>query len=258
LKKYLRALVEEFPHAAAESYHVFGWRGAYLAANAFLFRRQPACVVLPGFGKIGSWAEATNLIDNFSLGELRSEEVENHLRTSKDAWVVDVGVNVGVTSRWWLSLADHVQVIGVDMFQEALDFTTTSMPDVGTAERWHPVCAAVGDSDRTVQLRYTNPLEGTSRVDSVSGDKLRTIRVQRLDEILAPIAPTRIGLLKIDIEGSAGAALMGAPKTLARSDYVSVETHSDGETRTSSRALIAAGFHVFHCHGRTMWWARQG
>ena len=36
---------------------------------------------------------------------------------------MDVGVNVGVSSRWWLSLADHVQVIGIDMFQEALDFS---------------------------------------------------------------------------------------------------------------------------------------
>jgi len=28
MKKYLRSLVEQYPNAAAESYHVFGWRGA--------------------------------------------------------------------------------------------------------------------------------------------------------------------------------------------------------------------------------------
>jgi FkbM family methyltransferase len=258
MKKYLRSLVEEFPHAAAESYHVFGWRGVYLATCVFLFRHQPFPVSLAGFGKIHSWAEAINLIDNFSLGELRSEEVENHLRGSTGSWVVDVGINVGVSARWWLSLAGHVQVIGIDMFQEALDFTTLRTETIGARERWHPLCGAVGESDRVVELRFSDPLEGTSRLDSSIGGKLRKIRVQPLDAMLAPIAPKRIGLMKIDIEGAAGLALTGASETLAKCDYVSVETHSDEETRTSSRALIAAGFHIFHVRGRAMWWQRLG
>jgi FkbM family methyltransferase len=253
----LRALVEEYPHAAAEGYHAFGWRGAYLATSAFLFRSQPFPISLPRFGKIRSWPEATNFIDNFALGELRSEEVENHLRTSQESWVIDIGVNVGVSCRWWLSLADHIQVIGIDMFQEALDFTTASVSGIGARERWHPLSGAVGESDSVVELRFGDPLEGTSRLDSTTGANVRKIRVQTLDAILSPIAPKKIGLLKLDIEGAAGRALMGARETLPRCDYVSVETHSDEETRTSSRALIEAGFNVFHCRGRTMWWQRQ-
>jgi FkbM family methyltransferase len=256
MKKYLRSLVEEFPHAAAESYHVFGWRGVYLATCVFLLRAQPFPVSLPGFGKIHSWAEAINLIDNFSLGELRSDEVESHLRASSDTWVVDIGINVGVSARWWLSLADGVQVVGIDMFQEALDFTSARIASNGAGARWHPICGAVGESDCVVELRFSDPLEGTSRLDSDTGGKLRKIRVQTVDVMLAPIALTRIGLMKIDIEGAAGRALNGATGTLARCDYVSVETHSDDETRTSSRALSAAGFQVFHVRGRTMWWQR--
>jgi FkbM family methyltransferase len=257
MKKYLRALIEEYPHAAAEGYHVLGWRGAYLATSAFLFRNQPIAVSLPGFGKVRSWGEATNVIDNFALGELRSQEVENHLRAGTESWVVDVGVNIGVTCRWWLSLADHVQVIGIDMFQEALDFATDKISELGASKRWHPLLGAVGDSDKVVDLRFSDPLEGTSRLDSTTGGKVRKIRVQTLDGMLAPFAPGEIGLLKIDIEGSAGRALMGARETLTRCDYVSVETHSDEETRTASRALIEAGFNMFHCRGRTMWWQRQ-
>jgi len=256
MKKYLRALVEEFPHAAAESYRVFGWRGIYLATCVFLFRAQPFPVSLAGFGKIHSWAEAINLIDNFSLCELRSDEVENHLRASTDSWVVDVGINVGISARWWLSLAGRLQVVGIDMFQEALDFATERITTIGARDRWHPLCGAVGESDRLVELHFNNPLEGTSRLDSATGGKLRKIRVQPLDAMLAAIAPRRIGLMKIDIEGAAGLALTGARQTLAKCDYVSVETHSDEETRTSSQALVAAGFQVFHVRGRTMWWQR--
>ena len=81
--------------------------------------------------------------------------------------------------------------------------------------------------------------------------------MQSLDATIAPIAPKRIGLLKLDIEGAAGRALSGATETLTKCDYVVVETHSDEETRTSSVALTRAGFQLFRCHGRTMWWQRE-
>src|ERR1700674_4558454 len=173
MKKYLRSLVEEFPHAAVESYRVLGWRGVYLATCVFLFRYQPFPVTLPGFGKIHSWAEAINFIDNFALSELRSEEVENHLRASIESCVVDVGVNVGVTCRWWLSLGDRVRVIGIDMFEEALEFTTARIAANGVRERWHPLCGAVGDKESVVEVRFSDPLEGTSGLDNATGAKSR-------------------------------------------------------------------------------------
>jgi FkbM family methyltransferase len=257
MKKYLRSIVEDFPHAAAEGYHVFRWPGVYLAACAYLIRYQPFPMSLPGFGELNSWGEAINVVDNFSLRELRSETVENHLRNLPKAWVVDVGVNVGVTCRWWLSLANELEVVGIDMFQEALDFTSEKIARMGQRDRWHPLCGAVGESDGIVEVRYGDPLEGTSRIDSRLGEKSRKMRVQPLDDIIAAIAPKRIGLLKLDIEGSAGHALRGASETLKKCDYVVVETHSDEETRTSSVALTRAGFQLFRCQGRTMWWHRE-
>jgi FkbM family methyltransferase len=143
------------------------------------------------------------------------------------------------------------------MFQEALDFTTEKIAHIGERDRWHPVCGAVGESDAIVDLRFGDPLEGTSRLDSSIGEKSRKVRVQPLDKMIASISPSRIGLLKLDIEGSAGRALRGASETLAKCDYVAVETHSDEETKTSSLALTRAGFQLFRCHGRTMWWHRD-
>ena len=257
MKKYLRSVVEEFPHAAAESYHVFGWRGWFLANCVYVLRRQLLPVSLPGVGRVDTWAEATNLIDNFALGELRSDAVENHLRALPDAWVVDVGVNVGVTCRWWLALSPTTHVIGVDMFQEALDFTTEKIARLGQLDRWHPLSGAVGDRDDVVEVRFSDPLEGTSRVDSTVGNQTRKVRVQTLDSLISSLVPKRIGLLKIDIEGSAGRALLGATQTLRKCDYVTVETHSDEETSVSSSALIASGLQLFRSHGRTMWWMRS-
>ena len=256
MKKYLRSVIEEFPHAAAEGYHAFGWRGSYLAFCAFVLRRQPFPISLPLFGRVASRPEASNLLDNFALGELRSDEVEDHLRRSPTAWVVDVGVNVGVTCRWWLSLSPNIHVAGVDMFQEALDFTTAAIARAGALPRWHPICAAAGDQDGTVEVSFSDPLEGTSSIVSSTGNQRRRIRLKTLDELLSGVGPARIALLKLDIEGSAGRALRGASITLSKCDYVTVETHSEDETRVSAAALVAAGFQPFRSHGRTMWWCR--
>ena len=257
MKRYLRALLEELPHAAAEGYHVFGWRGVYLAMSAFLFRRQWFPVSLPQFGVVRSISEATNVLDNFALGELRSAAVEDHLRNSTDALVVDVGVNVGVTCRWWLGLSPSVRVIGIDMFQEALDFTTGRMSGPGQLARWHPICAAVSDHDGEIEVRFDDPLLGTSRMDASGGRLTRVIPTRTMDQLVAPFAPGRIALLKVDIEGAAGRALMGARQTLRRCDYVVVETHSEDETRVSSSALIDAGLCLFRSRGRTAWWGRN-
>jgi FkbM family methyltransferase len=258
MKKYLRSVVEHFPHAAAEGFHVFGWRGWYLAACGFLLRRQPFPVTVPGLGKIDSWGEAMNLTDNFSLRELRSDAAEAHLTASREPWIVDVGVNVGLTCRWWLSLSPGAQVVGVDMFQEALDYTTERIAAAGQVSRWHPVCAAVGDREAVVDVRFNDPLEGTSRIDSAAGALSRQMRVRTLDSFVPSSVPARIALLKVDIEGAGGRALAGAPRTLSKCDYVVVETHSDEETQSASRALVSAGLELYRCVGRTMWWRRPG
>ena len=253
MKTYLRNLFEHYPRAAAESYHSFGWRGAYLATCAFVFRSRPAAISLPRFGAIQSRAEAINLIDNFSLGELRCEEVEHHLKTLPAAMIVDVGVNIGVTSRWWLTLASTIRVTGIDMFEEALSFTSARIAEIGASDRWRPVCSAVGANDGLVTIHFTDALEGTSSVHDSLGRHERQVAVKTLDTLLSP-ERSDIALMKLDIEGSAGDALLGARETLARTDYVVVETHSTSETRDASRALCAAGFELFRCFGRTMWW----
>ncbi len=171
--------------------------------------------------------------------------------------VVDVGVNVGVTCRWWLSLNPMLRVIGVDMFQEALDFTTRKVDKNGDGARWQAICAAVGAREQTIAVHYDDPLEGTSSIKSAAGKWSRSMPMRTLDALLERAAPREIDLLKIDIEGAAGEALEGAASTLERCIYVVVETHSDPETRHASSALHKSGLELFRSHGRTMWWSRE-
>lgn len=256
MKRYLRALFEAFPHALVESFRQAGWRGAYLAVCTFVFRTVPVPIRVPGAGLVANWHEAVNVIDNFYLDELRNAEVERELAAAPGPVVVDVGVNVGITIRWWLALNPRARVVGIDMLEEALIFTKSRL-EARDAARFRDVCAAAGEASESREIALDAPLEGTSSLLATGGRMRRTVEMRTLDALLEEHAQGPIFLLKIDIEGYAGRALGAANDTLRRCRFVTVEVHSPEETALAARHLHAAGLELAIFKGRQMWW-RQG
>jgi FkbM family methyltransferase len=257
MKRYFRNLIEHFPHAAAESLRLFGWKGLYLAVCAHVLRFMPFSAFLPGFGKLAIWSEAVNFVDNFCEGELRFDAVESALRSAPHPIIVDIGINVGITCRWWPTLSDKCQVIGIDMMEESIAFASERMRLCGHADRWTGIVGGVGSSPGTIRLAFSDPLSGLNSLGNSSGTTERTIQISPLDRLLENHAFPEIFLLKLDIEGSAGEALAGAKETLRKSHFVAVETHHQKETHKASECLIEAGFVLEHVKGRTMWWQRR-
>ncbi|HYR58697.1 MAG TPA: FkbM family methyltransferase [Chthoniobacteraceae bacterium] len=255
MKRYLRDLIEAFPHALIESIRHAGWRGAYVAFCAFVLRSVPIPVRLPDVGLVALWNEAANVVDNLFLEELRCGEVEREMAAAVEPVVVDLGVNVGITVRWWLALNASARVIGVDMLEEALAFAAQRL---SAAEREHfsGVCAAAGECNATREVWFEAPLEGTSSLLSSHGRTRRTVEMRTLDSIMSGQDARSIFLLKIDIEGYAGHALECASETLRRCRYATVEDHGPDETSLAARHLHAAGFELAMFKGRQMWWRR--
>jgi FkbM family methyltransferase len=257
MKRYFRNLIEHFPHAAAESLRLFGWKGLYLAVCAYALRFMPFPVSLPGFGKLTTWSEAVNFVDNFCEGELRFEAVESALHLALQPIIVDIGINVGITCRWWPTLADKCQVVGIDMMEESIAFASERMRLCGRAGQWTGIVGGVGSSPGIIRLSFSDPLSGLNSLANSSGTTERTIQISPLDRLLENHTFSEVFLLKLDIEGSAGEALSGAAKTLRKTRFVVVETHHPEETRLASECLIEAGFVLEHVKGRTMWWQRR-
>jgi FkbM family methyltransferase len=255
-KLYLANLLEVFPPASVQAWRAAGWRGLLLSTQNYLLGRLLVPVTLPGMGALRRSAEASNYLDNVCLGELRCPEVEEQLRATASPTVVDLGVNVGITVRWWLALNVRTRVIGVDMVEEALAVTTDALAGLGIArDRWVPISCALGATTQAaVPLFLDDPLEGTTRLGAACGTLRREVPLETLDHLLAPLSLARVDLLKCDIEGSGGAALAGGPETLARTRYVVAETHDADETRQMSSALASAGFVLFRVQGRAFWW----
>ena len=255
LKHYLRNLVSAFPDAMIEGVKQRGLLGGYLVLCVYVLRRLPVEVKLSPVITIRTLQEAGNYLDNFIQGELRHPEVEL-LLTQVGGLVVELGVNVGITARWWLSLGPAVSVTGIDMIGESLDYTRRRLKEAGLEKRGEFITGAVGAQEGEIEITFDDPLEGTNSVSSAAGSQKRRVRVEAVDHWLGQ-DQRAVALLKIDIEGQGGEALRGAMQTLKRTRWVVVETHDQDELETSARMLTAAGFLLSAFHGRTMWWRKM-
>jgi FkbM family methyltransferase len=232
----------------ADSMSACGVKGAY-AYLLHVARSSPGTLPqLYSFGTFRDRNEFENILDNFILGRLRVPQIEQLLNSSAPIVIVDCGVNVGVTVRWWLSRNNAARVVGIDMMREALNFTKEQLgrenPDA--LSRFEPVEAALGSSASEITISFDNPLDGENSVGG-TGQEKRTVQVRTLDEICDASGVESIDLIKLDIEGAGSDALVGGARALSRTRYLIAEHHSAAElsgiTQSCSRAgmsLLAA------------------
>ncbi len=232
------------------------WRGVYLCVAAWGLRSLPVAIVVPDVGRITTREEAVNYIGNILCGDLRETDVEQRLAAAEAPLVIDVGVNVGVTARWWLSRSPHVRVVGIDMMQEAVAFTEAAVRRAGWQDRFTGITGAAGAAPARTCVRYGDPLSGTNALAPATGPLEREVIVRTLDEWL-DVATGRVTLLKIDVEGAAAAVLRGAAATLDRCDAVVFEGHDAAEVRDAVRHVMAHGFALASVNGRNYWFRRE-
>jgi len=257
IKFYLDKLFLTFPRTLVRAVKQHGVKGVYLALCE-LFGRVPFPVRLGQWGIMRNDYELLNYLDNFTFRELRCDVVEKYLEKVSSPTIIDLGINTGVTVRWWFSLNKTATVVGIDMLQEALDFTSKALAECGHSGKWLPLCSGVGSRQLPqVEISINDPLEGTSSILKPSGTHKRSIRIDTVDNLIAPLGLKKIDLIKCDIEGSGGHALLAATDTLRITEYVVAETHDYEETVCICNACIEAGFTLFRAFGRTLWWSRK-
>lgn len=233
-----------------------GPKGNYLAFCRSI-GRVPFPVSVRIFGRIATIPEILNIHDNFGEGELRDPQIEAILSGAARPVVVDCGVNVGITVRWWFHLNPACRVIGCDMMQEAHDVTRQRL--AGRRADYTGFTAVLSSVDgEAVTIRYTDPLDGKNGIGRgpVGGAVERAIVTRRLDTLLAACALERIDVLKIDIEGYAAKALLGAPKALAITQNVILEIHCEQELGEAEAILVRGGFRLRRFRNRNLWFTR--
>lgn len=242
--------------------NLLGVKGVYVALCRSL-HWKPVPMVVPVFGRIATLPEVLNIYDNFGLEELRDPVIEQILREAQEPLVIDCGVNVGITVRWWLYLNPKAQVIGVDMLQEALDFTRQALyasPPSYDAARFRGLPGTLYSKNGVeFEVAFDNPLDGDNSLLTASAGKLqkRKVKTLTLDHLFADEDNTEVTLMKIDLEGAGGKALAGARKLLTRVSHVVFESHNAEETAEASSVLFESGFVMRRASKRNTWWQRK-
>lgn len=119
--------------------------------------------------------------------------------------VVDIGVQGGENPRWHL-LGDYLVVYGFDAIEEVIDELRQSSR--GNPNRhYHWIAAGIEDGEREFYFNATDPRsssfyrQGVDRFGSRERrvEQARTVKVRRLDTLLAEGTITRPDFLKNDV-----------------------------------------------------------
>ncbi len=224
------------------------------------FKVNPMPIKVPIFGKIKTFHEVRNIFDNFGAkGQLRDEVVEHLISSSAMPCVIDCGVNVGITVRWWLHLNNRTKVYGVDMMEEAQKFTVDAIGSVGVSDdRYVPIVAALwGKDGREFKVGIGDPLYGDHGFYRKDKERsTRTFVTERLDKIFDNRPIENVDLLKMDIEGAGGEALKGAGNLLKKTNNVFIETHSMEESGLAGDILKENNFVMRRSSDRHQWWTK--
>jgi FkbM family methyltransferase len=157
---------------------------------------------------------------------------------------VDVGANRGQYATELRRHGYRGQIVSFEPLEEAFaQLATAAARDVN----WTCHHIALGASDGEARINVASNLASSSLLEmgaahrvgapSVSITGVETVRVARLDDVLADDRPC---LLKLDVQGYEGRVLDGAGETLARAELVECElcTAELYAGQTSARALV--------------------
>lgn len=238
---------------------LLGPSGLYL----YLCRRtkkEPGSFRVPIFGNIRTLHEIRNIFDNFGAPrQIRDGYIESYLSKQAAPCIIDCGVNVGVTVRWWFHLNKNARIFGIDMLKECQDFTVESVKSIGLGhDSYKPVVAALwSESGKDFTIAVHDPLCGDHSFDwKGTGPAARTVVTKTLDELFVPEVLDKVDLVKIDLEGAGGSALEGARELLGKTKHVVIEIHNDRESGPAEKALKDSGFCLRRANDRNMWWEK--
>lgn len=239
---------------------IVGPMGLYLTLCRKL-KVNPMSVRVPVFGVLKTNHEVRNLCDNFAKGVLRDEKIEHFLAQKNCPCIIDCGVNVGITIRWWLNLNKTAKVYGVDMLEETHQFTLNAIrAGVLGEERYRGITAALwSTSGKTFTIDVQDPLWGDNNLFQEKGSAKndRSFVSKTLDEIFAGETIRAVDLLKIDLEGAGAEALKGATELLKKTKYIVFENHGEEESKEASAVLVRNGFLVRRVGERQhLWWEK--
>ena len=238
-------------------------KGLYLAFFKKI-KKNPIPISVKIFGEIKTYYEILGLDNNFAVGLLRDAKVEKYLNKKKNPCIIDCGVNVGLTVRWWFHLNNCAKVFGIDMIKETHDFTISVLENNlkfnqnDKAYDFNPITCALFNKDSVeFKIDVSDPLLGDNNIfDNNKTPITRIVKSKTLDTVCRENEIDEVDLLKVDIEGAGAHALEGAINLLKRTKYIVFEVHNEDECKLASKILFENGFCLRKISTPHLWWEK--
>jgi len=236
-------------------------KGLYLAFFKKI-KKNPFPIFVPIFGEIKKYNEILNIESNFVMDALRDETVEGYIDKKKNPCIIDCGVNVGITIRWWFHLNSNAKVYGIDMLKEAQEFTSGVLGENLKKNKQSKkydfvpiVCALYNKVGVEFKINTSDPLHGNNNIfDNEKATKNRVVVSKTLDSVFKTKGVEEVALLKVDLEGAGGYALEGGLELLKKTKHIVFETHNEAECKLAAKILSSTGFLLRKLSGPQMWW----
>ncbi len=179
-----------------------------------------------------NFGDITNLVPLLYQGEYRLR------RLTQEGAILDAGANIGLAAVWFAHHNPDKTIYCFEPLASNIRMIRLNCP----AARVEKV--ALGREVGTIQLRVDPSGVMASAIPCSWKTKENRFDMRPLDDFCAENRVEKVALLKMDVEGMEMDVLTGAPKTLALTHQVVLETHSDLLHRQVMALLQEAGFGI--------------
>lgn len=160
-----------------------------------------------------------------------------------DDVIVDCGANIGVFSTYAASASPRAKIIALEPYPSTFRALLANIQRNGLASRVFCLQAALSANQGTAYMDTAPDLPTQLRHVTEARDGAVRVNALTLRDLLDSHGLAQADLLKMDIEGSEHAVLLGSDKrVLSRFKRISLEYHRDGPKQTLFRHLQDAGF----------------
>ncbi|HRP55337.1 FkbM family methyltransferase [Agriterribacter sp.] len=174
-------------------------------------------------------------------------------------YVVDLGANTGMASLFFSAYYSIRGVYAVEADRFNMDLLLRNLSPEISAGRVKALHAAAFTEDTTVYMQRQEKAYNTAVTSEVTDMPVRAIS---MDTLCSMFEPDRIGLLKIDIEGSEEILFSKNTEWLEKVNIIVMEIHGDGYRSVCETLLRTKGFVIYEpgdsaLHSTLLWAIKQ-
>jgi FkbM family methyltransferase len=187
---------------------------------------------------------------------LKQEYAWAAARLSAAPLIVDVGANIGLASRFFLTQRPQARILAIEALPETFAVTQQNLGLPEIAQQCKVVNAAIWSTSDQVSMSL--PAAGAFSRATVGSAGEISVRACRLETLLDEQQISEVDLLKVDIEGAEVEMFRDADAWLGKIRALAIEFHDNSrEACDFDQEMARHGFQIHQASDHTVYASRK-